>query len=115
MCVCGQCKLAWAPGALVESPANPQELLQVHLVNLAAVSILCACDRLQEPESNAEQQQKALQEDDIDNILARAEVVTDTKAEGGSAGDDLLASFNVATFQVCLKTSKSSECVHQQT
>ncbi|KAK9862303.1 hypothetical protein WJX84_001196, partial [Apatococcus fuscideae] len=52
-----------------------------------------------EPESNAEQQQKALQEDDIDNILARAEVVQDTKAEGGGAGDDLLASFNVATFQ----------------
>ena len=58
------------------------------------------CCGMQEPESNAEQQQKALQEDDIDNILARAEVVQDTKAEGGGAGDDLLASFNVATFQV---------------
>lgn len=72
----------------------------VALTAVVEISLTSACCLLQEPESNAEQQQKALQEDDIDNILARAEVVQDTKAEGGGAGDDLLASFNVATFQV---------------
>ncbi len=59
-----------------------------------------AAGGLQEADGNAEQQQRALQEDDIDNILARAEVVKDTSAEQGPAGGDLLSSFNVATFQV---------------
>lgn len=46
-----------------------------------------------------EEKKKQLYEEGIDAILARAEVVQDTKAEMAERNDELLSSFNVASFK----------------
>ena len=54
---------------------------------------------VQENEAVQEEKKKQLYEEGIDAILARAEVVQDTKAEMAERNDELLSSFNVATFK----------------
>ena len=54
---------------------------------------------MQENEAAQEEKKKQLYEEGIDAILARAEVVQDTKAELTERNDELLSSFNVATFK----------------
>ncbi len=53
----------------------------------------------QENEAVQEEKKKQLYEEGIDAILARAEVVQDTKAEMAERNDELLSSFNVASFK----------------
>ncbi|KAK9824197.1 hypothetical protein WJX72_008454 [[Myrmecia] bisecta] len=64
---------------------------------LAAILRFGAEELFKEDENVKQEKTKQLYEEGIDAILARAEVVQDTKAH--EAGGELLSSFNVATFK----------------
>lgn len=60
-------------------------------------------DLFKAAEEGSAERSRRLLEEDIDDILQRAEVVEQGPAAGGDgAAADLLSSFNVATFKVCL-------------
>ncbi|KAL0021888.1 hypothetical protein WJX77_011593 [Trebouxia sp. C0004] len=66
---------------------------------LASILKFGAEELFKENEAVQEEKKKQLYEEGIDAILARAEVVQDTKAEMAERNDELLSSFNVASFK----------------